>query len=273
MEAVGQEPMTKMDKVRAKIAANREAPLLRLVACASEKYLRAFNNQSNWDVWVNGEANALRTITAAAAGDVLDVGANEGQWAAMALTAIGDKRLHCFELVPATFQKLKQRLGGHENIVLNDFGLGSEEKSVDIYFYPESTDRTSAYHMSDGFRKETIRARIVRGDDYLAIQGIERVSFLKIDVEGMEMSVLKGFEMSLCKKIIKGIQFEHGPTHVISRHFLKDFVEFLEEFEYTIFECFPKTLRRLNYDFRSDETFVGQNFIAVLPDIRDACGL
>lgn len=110
--------MAKTDWIRAKIAANRDKPLFRLAARASEKYLRAYHNQVNWDVHVNGEASALRRITAAVEGDVFDVGANEGQWAAMALSLVGDKHLHSFEAVPATFRKLAQRLGSRSNLTL-----------------------------------------------------------------------------------------------------------------------------------------------------------
>lgn len=265
--------MTRTDSVRAKIAAKRDMPLLRLIARISEKYLRAFNNQSNWDVRVNGEAHALQTITAAIAGDVLDVEANEGQWASMALDVIGNRRIHCFEVMPVAFQRLEQKIGNRENAVVNDFGLGATERRIDVYFYPSSTDRTSAFYLNDGFEKVPTSVSIVRGDDYVADRGISQVSFPKIDVEGMEMDVLNGFEVSLRRGIIKGIQFEHGASHVASRHFLGDFVKFLDQFGYTVFRCYPNDLQQMNYEPWRDETFVGQNFIAILPDVRRACGL
>src|ERR1700737_2397319 len=93
------------------IAARRDNRILRYVASGAEKYLRAYNNLWNWNFRYNGEANALRTITSTVAGDVLDVGANEGQWASMALEIIDRKRLHCFEVVPQTFEKLKKNVG------------------------------------------------------------------------------------------------------------------------------------------------------------------
>src|SRR5487761_1440575 len=98
--------MTKMDRLRAEVAAHRDHPVLRLAARGAGKYLRAFNNQWNWDIRVNGEAAALRRILAAKIeGDIFDVGANEGQWATMALATIGIRKLHCFEAVPTTFDR------------------------------------------------------------------------------------------------------------------------------------------------------------------------
>ena len=265
--------MRRLDKLRAEISSHREALPFRMIARAAEKYLRAFNNQQNWDVRANGEAYALRTITAATAGDVFDVGANEGQWASMALPIIGSRRLHCFEVALPAFDKMERTLGGLPNVTLNNLGLGREQGSANLYFYPDSPDRTSAYEMNDGFKKEKVTAPFARGDDYVETHQVEQIAFLKIDVEGMEMDVLAGFETTLRRGAIKGIQFEHGPAHVISRHFLKDFVDFLEPLQYTIFRSYPNALRAVAYDFGSDETFAGQNFVAMRPELRDACAL
>ena len=260
-----------MDKLRAEISSNREALPFRVMARAAEKYLRAFNNQQNWDVRANGEAYALRTITTAVAGDVFDVGANEGQWASLALPMIGDRRLHCFEPLPPAFHKIERKFAGLQNVTLNNVGLGREQGSAELNFYPDCSDRTSAYEMNDGFKKERVTASFLRGDDYVETRQVEQIAFLKIDVEGMEMDVLAGFETTLRRGAIKGIQFEHGPAHVVSRHFLKDFVDFLEPLQYAIFRSYPNALKALEYDFRFDETFVGQNFVAMRPDLRDVC--
>ncbi len=255
--------MIKGDQIRAKIAAQHENPLLRSMVRTCEKFLRAYNNQVNWNVEVNGEANALKMITHTLHGDVFDVGANEGQWATMALGAIGNKRLHCFEVIPSTFQRLKEKVGHSPQITLNNFGLGSREATIDMYYYPQSTDRTSAYYMDDGFKKEKLEISLVRGDDYIKQREITQISFLKIDVEGMEMEVLNGLERSFNARIIKAVQFEHGPAHVMSRHFLRDFSEFFEAYDFELFRCFPHGLRKVNYDVGRDESFIGENFIAI----------
>ena len=128
------------------------------------------------------------------------------------------------------------------------FGPGRGQRlSPNLYFYPDSPDRTSAYEMNDGFKKEKVTAPFARGDDDVETHQVEQIAFLKIDVEGMEMDVLAGFETTLRRGAIKGIQFEHGPAHVISRHFLKDFVDFLEPLQYTIFRSYPNALRAVAY--------------------------
>jgi FkbM family methyltransferase len=258
--------MAKVDRLRAQLAARHDSPLFRAIASVTRKYLRAYDNELNWDMRFNGEAFALSRIIREIPGQVLDVGANEGQWAIMALEIIGRSHLHCFEAVPATFERLRRAIGSRSNVSFNDIGLGSEAKTISVYFYPDSTDRTSAFDLRDGFNKEVLEVRIIRGDEYVEAKDIDQISFLKIDVEGMEMDVLQGFETTFQAGIIKAVQFEHGPVHVISRHFLKDFVEFFNKFNFEVYECFPNMLRKVAYDINK-ETFVGKNFVAIPPDV------
>ena len=50
----------------------------------------------------------------------------------------------------------------------------------------------------------------VKGDDFLSENHINKIDLLKIDTEGSEMEVLKGFEKSIDNKIIRAVQFEYG---------------------------------------------------------------
>lgn len=83
------------------------------------------------------------------------------------------------------------------------------------------------------------------------------------------MDVLRGLSSSLHAGIIQAIQFEHGPAHALARHLLKDFLEFLEGYSYTVFKIFPKAFVKIDYDPERDESFVGQNLLAVRSEILD----
>jgi FkbM family methyltransferase len=250
---------------RSMIAARRDSRILKYVASGAQRYLAAYNNEWNWNFRYNGEANAVRTITTIVAGEVLDVGANEGQWASMALEVIDDKRLHCFEVVPQTFEKLRANVGQRADVTLNNYGLGSKRGGVEFCFYPDSSDQSSRYghEMNDGFRKEKISVRIVPGDEYVSQKKIEEIAFLKLDVEGMEMEVLQGFASCLQTGVIKAIQFERGLVHAMTRHLLKDFLDLFGGYSYTVFKMFPKAFVKLDYDVERDESFAGRNFLAV----------
>jgi FkbM family methyltransferase len=250
-------------RLKSMIAARRNSWLISCVADGAERYLRAYNNEQNWHARFNGEARAFQAIASTVQGEVLDVGANEGQWASMALDTIEANHLHCFEVIPQAFDKLKTRLGPGTKATLNHFGLGSRAASIDFYFYPDSSDRSSHYSLNDGFRKEKIKVSVISGDEYISRRGIRKIAFLKLDVEGMEMDVLQGFSSCLQAGIIQAIQFEHGPAHALARRLLKDFLELLEGYSYAVFKIFPKSFLRVDYDPERDESFVGQNLLAV----------
>jgi FkbM family methyltransferase len=251
------------ENIRAYIANHRNNPLLSFAARGAEKYLRAYNNQRNWNVKSNGEAYALRLITSRCDGDVFDVGANVGQWSCMALEIIGAKRLHCFEAAVGNFEKLRATLSSRPNVIPNNIGLGDEKKDIKFYFYPNSPTRSTAYFLDDGYQKQLVSASIVRGDDYMRENCISNISFLKLDVEGMELDVLTGFAGALNEGRIQAVQFEHGMYHIITRHFLRDFVNLFQAANYEVLRILPSELQPLHYDIERDETFNGENFLAV----------
>jgi len=88
----------------------------------------------------------------------------------------------------------------------NSFGLGEENKQ--LYYYPKYQsfyDRINSCSISDEDNK--IMLNIKTGKDYIINNNIKNIDFLKIDTEGYELNVLKGFEDHL--ENVKIIQFEY----------------------------------------------------------------
>ena len=88
-----------------------------------------------------------------------------------------------------------------------------------------------------------------------------KISFIKIDVEGHEFFVLKGLEDSL--NSIKVIQFEFGGTMIDSRTFFQDFYYFFTKNDFEIYRIKPIGLQKLDEYKETDEYFKYSNFIAV----------
>jgi FkbM family methyltransferase len=259
--------VTGIGSIRTWIAAHRDNPLLATLARFSVKYLRAYENQVQWDVESNGEAYALAQIARVAEGEIFDVGANTGSWAAMAAHVAPGRRIHSFELSERTYARLAQNVAALPQVIANPFGLGDADGEVTFHYYPDSDDRSSVVLVPDGFAKVEAKGAIRTGDGYVASANVERIAYLKIDVEGAEISVLRGFSASLATGTIAAVQFEHGPAHVVTRHLLIDFVELFEGYGYTIFRMFPRRLVPLWYDPVEHENFTGSNFLAVRKDV------
>jgi hypothetical protein len=128
------------DRLRGFVAAHRDNLVFRAVARAADKYLRAYNNESNWAFRYNGEENALREILCLYEGCVFDVGANVGHWTRMARQLDAKRPIHAFEISPSTFRTLASNLSGLSGCVLNNIGLSDREGELNLQYYPSSPD-------------------------------------------------------------------------------------------------------------------------------------
>ena len=101
---------------------------------------------------------------------------------------------------------------------------------------------------------------VTTGERYVKEQGIERIDMLKIDVEGMDLQVIKGFGDGLQQ--IKVIQFEYGIFNIASRDLLVDFHALLTAAGFRVGKIYPRTVEFFDYHY-SREDFLGNNFLAV----------
>ena len=69
---------------------------------------------------------------------------------------------------------------------------------------------------------------VVRLDAFLSTRGIAHVDLLKLDVEGAELSALRGLGELLAPERTEVVQFEYGGTTLDAGNRLGDFFELLE---------------------------------------------
>ena len=110
-------------------------------------------------------------------------------------------------------------------------------------------------------REEVVRLETL--DGYCQRAELQAIDFLKIDVEGHELEVLKGAADMLAKGGIRFIQFEYGGCNIDADVLLKDIFGFFQRFDYTFYKIFPKELRPVvRYDQRL-ENFQYQNWAVI----------
>jgi len=125
---------------------------------------------------------------------LIDAGANIGQYTLLAATAVGPSgQVHAFEPVPATFEKLKRHVdaSGLTNIHLNRVALWHENGEVTLDMPEGGTGDAGTYGVATG-RTAAIKAPAMRLDDYVRQNRLERIDFLKMDIEGGEPFLLQG---------------------------------------------------------------------------------
>lgn len=213
----------------------------------------------NYDIDSNGERQLI-TETCSADDVVFDVGANQGSWAATVLQASPGAMVHCFELIPETAKRLKANMTGTQAMV-NACGLGDSEGTIMANYCPEHSELSGTFNVHSNFLMQQVKCRLTKGDAYCNRHRIDNIRLLKVDCEGAELSVLKGFEYMLRKGRIDVIQFEYGKANITARTLLLDFYRLLEPYGYVIGKLYPDGV-----DFRpytlDDEDYTGPNYVA-----------
>jgi len=137
---------------------------------------------------------------------------------------IGD--VHYFDPNKNFIEELKKIKNLNKNAYFNNFGLGNNNDK--FYYYPKYEsfyNRINSCFVSDDSNK--ILLEVKKGKDYVIDNNIKNIDFLKIDTEGYEFNVLKGFEDTL--ENVKIIQFEYGGTYLDNNTKLIDVVNYLRE--------------------------------------------
>jgi FkbM family methyltransferase len=137
---------------------------------------------------------------------IFDVGANIGQTANYFIDHFPDSNIYCFEPVEETYRKLTSNISNNKIHTFNQ-GLGSTIHDETIHL--NNSSGSSSLIGDDGRFFKTEIVKINTGQNFFIQNQIENVDLLKMDVEGYELEVLKGFG-PLLKTNVKMIYAEVG---------------------------------------------------------------
>lgn len=233
------------------LARHRRSAILSIGAIAAEYYLNFYKNRS-YDRARNGE-DRLVGLLALKSGDVFcDVGAHHGEYARFVKHSYPGSDVHCFELSPGNIRTfLGNEANAAEGLSLHEFGLGSEEGSFEIFEAPNQSQVVSLHAVVGGTRGETACVR--RGDAACRELGITKIAFLKIDTEGHELQVLRGFGEMLHPDCIACIQFEYNECSVGAGVLLKQLFDLLEPAGYAVGKIYPRAVEFGPYSFHLED--------------------
>jgi FkbM family methyltransferase len=167
-----------------------------------------------------------------------DIGANNGLYTDNVMKFLsGNAVIKCFLFEPQKelYKNLLNRFENNKNVVIINKGCGSKTEDIKLYTFSNIDTLSSAYDTygwglkSDGYEI----MEIIRIDSYAEEKGINNIDFIKIDVEGYEMEVLRGLGNYVTDKKISVIQFEMGGFNIASRTFFRDYWDLLSP-NYTI---------------------------------------
>ncbi len=221
-------------------------------------------NNVDFNMQRNGELRVLTAIADTHPCCIFDVGANNGEWSRLASALIPNCTIHAFEIVPSTFQQLQAGTAGLKNVRVNNFGLSNENGDVVINISEDTSVATACriegMKAHDDYYRDRVNCVVRKASNYIQEQNIERIDFVKIDVEGMDLRVIRGFEDTL--SYVRAIQFEYGVFNIASHDLLADFCALLVARGFVIGKIFPNAVQFFDYHFDM-ENFHGSNYVAV----------
>ena len=195
---------------------------------------------------------------------IFDVGANVGDWSIGAYEKLKPKKIFTFEPIPYTFELLTKNIENLE-IISQKIALSDFKGELEMNFSIERSYLSSSIpNADDNSFKKTI-CQVDKGDNFCKIFNVDKIDFLKIDTEGNDFKVLKGFEEKIHGGKIRLVQFEYGPFSIVSKDLLKDFYDFFTQYGYVIGKIYPNHIDLRNFHIHS-ENFILSNYIAFKSD-------
>ncbi|MEK7950831.1 FkbM family methyltransferase [Luteolibacter soli] len=125
---------------------------------------------------------------------VLDIGANDGGYATELREAGWRGPLVSFEPQPAAFGRLKERFIGDAFWSGHQIGLGSVDETLNMNVHHMDVLSSFLEKIEESESASQIEVEVKRMDGILDnILGHHRRPFVKIDTQGFELQVIKGF--------------------------------------------------------------------------------
>ncbi len=120
---------------------------------------------------------------------VIDAGGNIGITALLLSGLVPDGHVHVFEALPANARHLRRNLeaNGVVNCTVNAVALGHQTGAIAM----QGTG-SSSHVMGEAATARNGTIPMTTLDDYVATAGLQRLDFIKMDVEGFEPAVLQG---------------------------------------------------------------------------------
>lgn len=154
--------------------------------------------------------------------EVVDIGAHSGRHAVPLSNLIGmDGICYAFEPIPSIRKTLCENLSlnGLNNTVVYPFALSSSTKRANFNFIPNLPEESGLQkrHIYNAVPEgiQEIPVKVTTLDDILISR--EKISFIKIDVEGGELDVLRGAKRLMLKSR-PIVAFECGAASFLGYH-------------------------------------------------------
>ncbi|HZU51376.1 MAG TPA: FkbM family methyltransferase [Sphingomicrobium sp.] len=208
---------------------------------------------------------AARKLPRAPRPIIFDVGANVGEFSELCCATFHEPDVYAFEPSLATFDILNNNLArANANVSTHRLGFSDEPRDAQLYSSEPGSTIASVHQLERPIRpfhdRFTEIIKLATIDDFCRERGIDRIDYLKLDIEGHEYHALVGAHGLLSAGAIRFIQFEFGENNVSSRTYLNDFIKLLGD-RYDFYRIVPGGLVPWRYRGGRSEIFATMNYL------------
>ena len=203
---------------------------------------------------------------------VLDIGAHHGYYSLLASQKVGPNgRVFAFEPSPRERARLIEhlRINGCTNTRVEPFAMGERAGPSELYVVQGKETGFNSLRPPEVSEATTnTQVHVIRLGEYLEQNQIAHVDFIKLDVEGGELGVLKGAGQLLERRPRPVILCEVDDARTRPWGYAaREVLEYLEELEFQWF--LPQQAGRLEA-LTVNRTAVAGNFVAVPKEKQEA---
>lgn len=168
----------------------------------------------------------------------LDIGANLGEYTLFAAKRTSKGKVLAFEPLPRMYSQLQENvdLNQFRNVVISKYGLAETTGVLPIHEIENVHEGLSTFYPGDRKIKEKIEVPLKSFDQELKTFGVNRIDFMKLDIEGGELGALRGARNAISRFRPVVMVEINEPTYQAAGYSSLDVYQFFESLNYRPFE-------------------------------------
>jgi FkbM family methyltransferase len=147
---------------------------------------------------------------------VVDVGAHIGYYTLIFARCVGERgKVYAFEPEPTNFSILSKNVevNGYKNVLLFQKAVADFNGRTSLFL--DDGANTGDHRLYPEGNRKSVEVDVVKLDDIIN----EKVSFVKVDVQGVEWRVLKGMRKLIESGYVDRMLLEYSPYHIVASNY------------------------------------------------------